>query len=165
MKLDEYLDLVAESAPSEWRSTVAPTFMFRVVPVRSSGGGTADFELQEHNTSLTYAKDIRIGMAWGLVSDKRYMSDWLERLPNKAAQAVILDFMFGGSVVFRDTLIAVDNWRCILPEPLNIDEAPYKVPMRRLKIAKLMHQLVGPDTSFESYMKRIGIAPIDRPWP
>lgn len=65
MTLDDYLTVIAASKPDDWRATVLPTFMFRVVPIRASGGGTVDFELQEHTTTLTFLRDVRFGMAWG----------------------------------------------------------------------------------------------------
>ena len=114
---------------------------------------------------LTYTKDIRFGMAWGLVMDKNYREDWLAKLPNKRAEAVVLDFLFGGALVFRDTLVAVDGWRCILPQPINSDGPPFNVPERRFKVAKLIHQIVGPETSFDSYFRRVGMAPVKTSWP
>ena len=70
MTLEDYLKVIAGSAPADWRSTLLPTFMYRVVPIR--GGSGPDFELQEHTTMLTFTKDVRFGMAWGLVADKNY---------------------------------------------------------------------------------------------
>lgn len=165
MTLEEYLTVVALSQPEDWRTTNVPTFMHRIVPVRSSGGGNADFEIQEHNLMITYTKDIRFGMAWGLIADKNYNEDWLARLPNRSAEGVILDFLYNGALVFRDMMVAVDNRRCILPQPVNADGPPFKVPERRARLARLAHQLVGPDTSFESYFKRVGMQPVKMAWP
>jgi len=111
--------VVSASKPTDWRASVVPTFMYRVVPVRATGGGTADFELQEHSTLLSFTQDVRFGLAWGLVAEKNYSEDWIDKLPNKRAQGVILDFLYNGTLVFRDTLVAVDGWRCILPQPIN----------------------------------------------
>jgi len=165
MTLEDYLTVVAASKPADWRVTLLPTFMYRVVPVRTSGGGTADFELQEHSTMMTFVKDVRFGMAWGLVQDKNYNEEWIHKLPNKRAQSVILDFLYNGSIVFRDTLVAVDGWRCILPQPIDETGPPFRVPERRARIAKLTHTLVGPDTNFEAYFKRCGMQLLDKPWP
>ncbi|NQW09309.1 MAG: hypothetical protein HQ481_05420 [Alphaproteobacteria bacterium] len=165
MTLEDFLTVVAASKPADWRTTVLPTFMFRVVPVRASGGGTVDFDLQEHTTTMTFTKDVRFGLAWGLVTDKNFNDEWVQKLPNKRAQAVILDFLYNGALVFRDTLVAVDGSRCILPQPVNEVGPPYKVPDRRARIAKLVHQLVGPETNFDAYFKRVGMQPVDQPWP
>lgn len=165
MTLEDFLTVIAASKPGDWRSTLLPTFMYRVVPIRAAGGGTADFELQEHTATLTFLRDIRFGMAWGLIADKNYNEDWIQKLPNKRAQGVILDFLYNGALVFRDQLVAVDGWRCILPQPVNETGPPYHVPERRARIAKLVHQLVGPETNFDAYFKRVGMHAIDQPWP
>ena len=165
MTLEDFLTVIAASKPTDWHATLLPTFMYRVVPIRASGGGTADFEMQEHTTTLTFLRDVRFGMAWGLIGDKNYNEDWVQKLPNKRAQSVILDFLYNGALVFRDQLVAVDGWRCILPQPINETGPPYNVPERRARIAKLVHQLVGPDTNFDAYFKRVGMQPVNRPWP
>lgn len=164
MTLDEYLTVVSASRPSDWSRANAPTFLYRVVPVRTQGGG-ADLALQEHTVTMTYRHDIRVGMAWGLVADRNFTARWLDKLQSQKAEGVILDFLFAGAPVFRDTLIAVDNWRCILPQPLNDDVAPYKVPERRAMIARLVHELVGPETSFGSYFNRVGMVLNKTAWP
>lgn len=165
MTLEDLLNVVASSKPSDWRATLVPTFMYRVVPVRVAGGTTTDLELQEHSTMLCFTRDVRFGLAWGLVADKNYNEDWIQKLPNKRAQGVILDFLYNGALVFRDTLIAVDGWRCILPQPLNEIGPPFNVPERRARIAKLVHQLVGPETNFDAYFKRVGMQTSKQVWP
>ena len=165
MTLEDYLTVIASSKPGDWRSTVLPTFMFRVVPVRGTGGATADFELQEHTTTLTFVRDVRFGMAWGLIGDKNYSEEWIEKLPNKRAQGVLLDFLYNGALVYRDMMVAVDGWRCILPQPIDETGPPFRVPKRRLAIARLVHQLVGPETNFDAYFKRVGMQELDKPWP
>ena len=63
MTLEDFLTVIAASKPADWRTTLLPTFMYRVVPVRASGGGTVDFDLQEHSSTMTFTKDVRFGMA------------------------------------------------------------------------------------------------------
>lgn len=162
MTLEEYLSTIIGSKPDQWRASNVPTFMHRIVPSRTPG---SDFELQEHNMLLNFTEDVRFSMAWGLVANRNYKEPWLEKLANKRGDAVILDFLFNGALVYREKLIAVDNWRCILPQPLNADRAPYKVPQRRMQIARLVHGLVGPETSFNTYFKRVGMVPEEIPWP
>lgn len=165
MTLDDYLTVIAASKPGDWRATVLPTFLFRVVPIRAAGGSTVDFEVHEHSTTLTFVRDIRFGMAWGLIGDKNYAEPWIEKLPNKRAQGVLIDFMFNGALVYRDMLVAVDGWRCIMPQPIDDAGPVFRVPKRRFEIAKLVHQLVGPETSFDSYFKRVGMQIVDEAWP
>lgn len=162
MTLEEYLSVIADSKAADWRTSNVPTFMHRIVPSRTPG---SDFELQEHNVLMNYMPDIRFSMAWGLVADRNYAEPWLEKLPNKRGDAVILDFLFNGALVYRDILIAVDNWRCILPQPMNTESPPYRVQERRMQIARLVHALVGPDSSFGAYFKRLGMVPAKVPWP
>ena len=61
MTLEDYLTVIASSKAADWRVSLLPTFMYRIVPVRASGGGTTDFELQEHTTQMTFTKDVRFG--------------------------------------------------------------------------------------------------------
>src|SRR3546814_16276716 len=102
-------------------------------------------------------------MAGGLIADKNYNEDWIQKLPNKRAQTVILDFLYNGALVFRDQLVAVDGWRCILPQPLNEVGPPYNLPERRARIDKRLPQLVGPETNSDAYFKRVGMKPVNKP--
>tara|TARA_R110002012_G_scaffold90023_1_gene220318 strand:- start:10 stop:498 length:489 start_codon:yes stop_codon:yes gene_type:complete len=162
MTLEEYLSTIIGSKPGQWRASNVPTFMHRIVPSRTPG---SDFELQEHNVLLNFTEDIRFSMAWGLVADRNYNEPWLEKLANKRADVVMLDLLFNSTLVYREKLVAADNWRCILPQPLKSETPPYKVPERRMQLARLVHSLVGPDTSFGTYFKRVGMVSADIPWP
>lgn len=162
MTLEEYLSIVLASRPEDWHASTVPTFMHRIVPSRTPG---SDFELEEHNVLLNFAPDIRISMAWGLVTNRNYAEPWLTKLPNKRGDAVVLDFLFNGALVYRDVLIAVDNWRCILPQPMNTETPPFRVQEKRVVIARLVHSLVGPDTSFGAYFKRVGMVSSKTNWP
>lgn len=162
MTLEEYLSTIIDSKPDQWRASNVPTFMHRIVPSRTTG---SDFELQEHNVLLNFTEDIRFSMAWGLVASRNYKEPWLDKLENNRGDTVILDFLFNGALVYREKLIAVDSWRCILPQPLNSDNPPYKVPERHMKIAKLVHSLIGPETSFITYFRRVGMVSANIAWP
>ncbi|MBT5264070.1 MAG: hypothetical protein HOL85_04510 [Rhodospirillaceae bacterium] len=165
MTLDEFLMTIAKSSADDWRVTDVPTFMYRIVPVRGPGSAKQDFEIQEHNVMMTYTKDITIGMAFGMVIDRNYSESWLDGLANQRAEAIVCDFLYSGALVFRERFVAVDGWRCIMPQPVNSDGPPHRVPHGRLLIAKLVHTLVGPGTSFDSYLKRLAIEPSKDPWP
>ncbi len=165
MRLDEYVTLVATSAPGDWRVHKSPTFHYRVVPVRSGPNRIVDFELQEHNVIMTFAKDVGINMCFGLVSDRNYASPWSGRFPDKRAQSTFLDFFLNGAMVFRETMVWVDGWRCVLPEPTQTAAAPYPIPERKYRITKLLHSLVGPGTNFDDYFRRAGMTPTAESWP
>ncbi|MBU0723535.1 MAG: hypothetical protein KJ904_11760 [Alphaproteobacteria bacterium] len=166
MKLDDYLSVIAQSAPKDWSVSKVPTFMFRLVPIRGADNRTLDFELQEHNALMVFKRDIRFSLAFGLVQNPNFNDDWATNFPNKRAQAVILDFMFAGALVFRDTLIAVDGWKCLLPAPApDMLEAPFPIPEKQYLIAKLVHMLAGPNTNFEAYFQRAGMRATKMPWP
>ena len=148
------------STPADWRATEIPTFMQREL-CRSGRPAAVRLISKFRNTTPCSVSPRTSASGWpgGLVMDKNYREDWLAKLPNKRAEAVVLDFLFGGAFVFRDTLVAVDGWRCILPQPINSDGPPFNVPERRFKVAKLIHQIVGPETSFDSYFRARGHGP------
>ncbi len=165
MRLDEYVTLVATSAPADWCVHKSPTFHYRVVPVRGGPNRIVDFELQEHNVIMTFAKDVGVNMCFGLVSDRNYASPWSGRFPDKRAQSTFLDFFFNGAMVFRETMVWVDGWRCVLPEPTQSAAPPYPIPERKYRVAKLLHSLVGPGTNFDDYFRRAGMTPTAEAWP
>ena len=166
MKLDDYLSVVAQSAPNDWTVSKVPTFMYRLVPVRSPDNRALDFELQEHTALIIFRRDIRFSMAFGLVQNANFNDDWATNFPNKRAQSVLLDFLFGGAMVYRDTLTAVDGWKCLLPQPsVEQIEAPFQIPEKQHAIAKLVHALVGPNTNFETYFQRCGMRVAKIGWP
>ncbi|EKE77683.1 hypothetical protein [Oceanibaculum indicum] len=166
MKLNDYLTVVAQSAPNDWTVSKVPTFMYRLVPTRGADNRTLDFELQEHTALIIFRRDIRFSMAFGLVQNANFNDDWATNFPNKRAQSVLLDFLFGGAMVFRDTLIAVDGWKCLLPQPSAEQiESPFQIPEKQHAIAKLVHGLVGPNTNFETYFQRCGMRVAKTDWP
>lgn len=166
MQLDDFLRIIGTSTPKDWLVMQSPTFLYRLIPVRVGDTRSLDFELKEHTFMLTYRRNLSIAMAWGLVEDRNYSEVWTLRFPDRRAQSVYLDFLYNGMVVFRDTLIAVDGWRCILPQPApEQSEAPYAIPGAQFMIARLIHKLVGPQTNFEDYFKRAGMKPVQEPWP
>ena len=165
MRLDEYVNLVATSAPADWRVHKSPTFHYRVVPVRGGPNRIVDFELHEHNVIMTFAKDVGVNMCFGLVSDRNYTSAWSGRFPDKRAQSTFLDFFFNGAMVFRETMVWVDGWRCVLPEPTTTAGPPFQIPEKKYRVCKLLHGLVGPGTNFDDYFRRAGMLPSADAWP
>ena len=166
MKLEDYLKVIGTSTQKDWLVTQVPTFLYRLVPVRVGENRSLDFQLQEHTFMLSYKKDLAISMAWGLVDDKGYSDAWSQRFPDKRATSICLDFLYYGSLIFRDVLVAVDGFRCILPQPPADQESPpYTIPGQQFMIARLVHRLVGPKTNFEDYFKRAGMKPVQEPWP
>jgi len=165
MRLDEYMTVVATSTPADWRVHKSPTFHYRVVPVRGGPNRIVDFEIQEHNVVLTYTKDVAINMCFGLVQDRNFASSWSARFPDKRAQSTFLDFFYNGALVFRETMVWVDGWRCVLPEPAQAATPPYPIPERKYRVTRLLHSLVGPGTNFDDYFRRAAMAPKAEAWP
>jgi len=164
--LKEMIDTIADSEVSDWSVHRSPTFHYRLIPVRGEKNRLLDFDLREHTVMLSFRQDVRIAMAFGLIDDPNFNEDWCDQFPNKRAQSVFLDFLFSGGLVFRDSLVAVDGWRCALPRPsADQTEPPYSVPERRLRIARLIHRLSGPNTRFEAYFQRAGMRPVKAEWP
>ena len=166
MKLDDYLSVVAQSAPKDWTVSKVPTFMYRLIPTRGAENRTLDFELQEHTSLLVFRRDVRFSMAFGLVQNANFTDDWVTNFPSKRAQTILLDFLFGGGMVYRDTMVAVDGWKCLLPLPdSDQTDAPYDIPEKQYAIAKLIHALVGPNSNFEAYFQRSGMRVAKTGWP
>ena len=166
MTLDELVMTIAKSEVADWSIHRSPTFQYRLIPVRGEKNRLLDFDLREHTIMMSYRKDVRIAMAFGLVDDPNFNEDWVHQFPNKRAQTVFVDFLFSGGLVCRDSLVAVDGWRCALPRPAPDQQAPpFQVPEIRFRIARLIHQLSGPNTRFEAYFQRAGMKPVKAKWP
>jgi hypothetical protein len=165
MRLDELINVAAASAPADWRVSRSPTFLYRIVPVRGQQNRAMDLELLEHNVMMTFTKDVSIAMAFGLVIDRNYSGSWAAKFPDKRSASVYLDFLYGGAIVYRDTMVWVDGFRCVLPEPDVTAQPPFQIPEARYKIARLVHQLAGPNTAYEDYARRAALQPTKTDWP
>ena len=165
MRLDQYLALIGDSKPEDWFLMTRPTFRHHFTRVTDDKGEEVSLEADEHKVVLSYAPNIRITLASGLVADTDYRIDSSHKLALLNARSEFVDCFYDNILVHRETVVRVARQRCVLPEPGDWTTTPIKVPKRKARFAKLIHTLAGPLTEFDEYFKEAGMVEVDAPWP
>jgi hypothetical protein len=164
MRHDQYLALIGDSKPEDWRLITRPTFRHHFARLTDEKGEEASVEVDEHKVVLSFAPNIRITLAYGLVADVDYRIDGKHKLALLNARSEFVDCFYDNILVHRETVVRVARQRCVLPEPADWT-TPINVPKRKARFAKLIHTLAGPLTEFDEYFKEAGMVEVDAPWP
>jgi hypothetical protein len=165
MRLDQFLTLLADSTPEDWRVFPRPTFRHHFAPVLDDKGEIASVDVDEHRVAMSFVPDVRITAAYGLVADPNYRIDAKHKLSQLNARSEFVDCFFNNILVHRETVVRVARQRCVLPEPLDWTAQPIVIPRRKARFARLIHVLAGPLTDFDEYFKDAGMAEGDTSWP
>ena len=165
MRLDQYLALIGDSKPEDWRLITRPTFKHHFARSTDDKGEEVSVEVDEHKVVMAYAANIRITLAYGLVSEPNYRIDTKHKFGLLNARSEFVDCFLDNILVHRETVVRVARQRCVLPEPADWTESPIKVPKRKARFARLIHVLAGPLTEFDEYFKEAGMVEVEAPWP
>lgn len=165
MRLDQYLALIGDSKVEDWRLITRPTFKHHFARSTDEKGEEVSVEVDEHKVVMSFAPNIRITLAYGLVADSHYKIDTKHKLGLLNARSEFVDCFYDNILVHRETVVRVARQRCVLPEPADWTESPIKVPRRKARFAKLIHVLAGPLTEFDEYFKGAGMVEVEAPWP
>lgn len=164
MRLDQYLALIGDSTPEDWRLFDRPTFKHHFVRSVDDKGEEVSVEVDEHRVAMAFAPNIRVTVAYGLVSEPNYQIDAKHKFGALNARAEFADCFYDNILVHRETVVRVARQRCVLPEPADWT-VPIKIPRRKARFAKLIHVLAGPLTEFDEYFKEAGMVEVEAPWP
>lgn len=164
MKLQEILERISVSAPSDWELIFRPTFRHRFHEILNADGDVAALDQDEHSVMFTLRSDIEISMAYGLVEKGAVPLSPDNPFANENARTVYLDIFYQGRMVHREVVLNIDRNRCLLPLPTSW-EKPVLVPLAQSNLVKLIHSLAGPPTDFDAYFEKAGMRNADVPWP
>ena len=164
MRLDQYLGLIADSKPEDWRVIPRPTFRHHFARSADEKGEEVSVEVDEHRVVMSFAANIRITLAYGLVAEASYRIDPKHKFGLLNARTEFADCFYDNILVHRETVVRVARQRCVLPEVMDW-ATPIKVPKRKARFAKLIHILAGPLTDFDEYFKEAGMVEVEAPWP
>ena len=114
MDLRAFIRAVADSEVTDWTPILRPTFRHRFEPRINAKGEEIGLSADQHDLHLTFLKDIRITMAYGMVENANYQVPSPNRFASENARTHLLDCFWEGRLAFRETIINVGRNRCLL---------------------------------------------------
>lgn len=164
MKLRDLLRVVSGSAVGDWTILFRPTYRYRIVESRKPDGSRDRLMADEHLVAFSYRPNLSIGMAYGLVEQGGYALPPEHPMGRENARTRFLDIFLEGRLAHRETVVAVDRQRCLLPLPRDWNP-PIPVPDGLYSLVRLVHDLAGPPTDFDEYFAAAGMERSAAPWP
>lgn len=164
MNLQDLLGIVVGSGVDDWTILFRPTFRHRIVETTKADGSRDRLIADEHLVAFSYKPNLAITMAYGLVEQGAYNLPSSHRFAQENARTRYLDVFLEGRLVHRETVVAVDRNRCLLPMPRDWNP-PISIPSQQYSLVRLIHALAGPPTDYESYFAEAGMRSVDAPWP
>ena len=164
MRLDDLMDTILRSAPTDWHAIHGfPTYR-DTLSGASDGEGHHWIEIESHHSVATFIPDASITMAWGISVVDDFKEPWANKFPDQHASSALADVFYNGALVYRTFYILVDGAQCKLPLP-DSREMPGGVSESYGRFVHLLNRVDGND-EFESYFERAGLARMPgRPWP
>lgn len=165
MQIRELLATIASSKVADWQTIFRPTLRHRFTEILDENGKREQLLVDEHVVSFTYAPDVAITMAYGLVDQAAFELPPDYPFARENARTLYLDIFYEGRLVHRETIVSVDRHRCLLPLPASWDP-PISVPTAQFSLVRLIHALAGPPTDYDGYFLESGMVRTDRvAWP
>ncbi len=164
MNLRDLLEIVSGSSVGDWTILFRPTFRHRIVETRTADGSRDRLLADEHLVAFSYRPNLAISMAYGLVEQGAYELPATNPFASDNARTRYLDIFLEGRLVHRETVVAVDRHRCLLPMPRDWNP-PIAIPVMQYSLVRLIHNLAGPPTDFDEYFEKAGMKRWELPWP
>lgn len=164
MNLRDLIGVVAGSGTADWTILFRPTFRHRIVATRKPDGSLDRLQSDEHLVAFCYRPNIAITMAYGLVEQGAYDLPPGNPFAQENARTRYLDIFLEGRLAHRETVVAVDRQRCLLPMPRDWNP-PIAIPERQYSLVRLIHDLAGPPTDYDEYFDGAGMQRSATPWP
>lgn len=176
MDIWTYMNTVASSKKTDWLYTVCWGY-------GSSGCFHDDFfnesiddqivtNVDKHGNYASYAKNLSISLAWGLGTENKELKEpWTQVFSDKNARMYFLDFFYNSALVYRETVVTVDDGRCILPLPkqlLDENDQSKVIEYRTNPVLNNILRLVNSFFSrydYDEYIKLSGIKIADSSYP
>lgn len=164
MNLRNLLGTVAGSGVGDWTILFRPTFRHRIVEIAKPDGSRDRLQSDEHMVAFSYRPNIAIGMAYGMVEQGAYELPPSHPFGRENARTRYLDIFLEGRLAHRETVVAIDRHRCLLPMPRDWNP-PVAIPVMQYAMVRLIHDLAGPPTDYDEYFTGAGMTRSDTPWP
>ena len=164
MKLRDLLRVVSGSGIDDWTVLFRPTYRYRIVETTKPDGSRDRLTADEHKVAFSYRPNLAIGMAYGMVEQGAYALPAGHRFAAENARTLFLDVFLEGRLAHRETVVAVDRQRCLLPMPRDWNP-PMAVPDGLYSLVRLVHELAGPPTDYDEYFGAAGMNRSTDPWP
>jgi hypothetical protein len=164
MDLRDLLGIVAGSGVEDWTVLFRPTYRHRISSVRKADGTVERLLADEHQVAFCYRPNIAVTMAYGLVEQGSYSLPPSNPFAAENARTLYLDVFLEGRLAHREVVVAVDRQRCLLPMPRDWNP-PIAIPSEQYSLIRLIHDLAGPPTDYDSYFSEAGMVQAGGPWP
>ena len=164
MNLRDLLETVAGSSVQDWTILFRPTFKHRIVETLKDDGSRDRLQSDEHLVAFSYRPDLAISMAYGLVEQGAYTLPSVNPFAAENARTRYLDIFLEGRLTYRETVVAVDRHRCLLPMPRDWNP-PIAIPAMQYSLVRLIHDVAGPPTDYDEYFEKAGMKRWEMPWP
>ncbi len=165
MNQRDLMRLVCGSEYTDWQMIQRPTLLHRFAPVGKTEEGAERYAIDEHQFRFSFAPDVAITMAFGLISDGNFQPPAEAKVDIGNLRTEALDVFFNGVLKFRETVLRAEPGRRMLPMPVTWSAPPIKVPSPRFKLVYLLHALAGPLTDYETDVQEAGMVAADIAWP
>ena len=111
MDLQKYVKTVADSEIGDWTPILRPTYRNRFIPRKNAKEEVIGLAADQHPLHLTFLRDIRITVAYGMVDNANYQIPSPNAFASENARTHLLDCFWEGRLAFRETLVNVGRGR------------------------------------------------------
>ena len=168
MTLDQLLKTIIASSKDQWHA----------ITCWGTGSGPSyrsQFEMRDaaddsqkalvtagsHRVVASYKPDLSISVAFGLTSNSDFQEEWANIFHNPKASTHHADVFLNGALVYRDSYVLVDGGKAKLPMP----KRRMLVPKGYYYFVRLLDNLGGHASRYESYFNKSDLQVVDAAWP
>jgi len=168
MRLEKLILTVVASSKEEWHSIncwaqgSGPSYRSYYAPDHTSDGRLRSLDTVSHRTVAVFKPDVSITMAFGMPINLDLVQDWANIFPNPKASSHRVDLFYNNALVYRDLYASVDGGKGKLPFPKG---RHLKVPKGYYYFIKVLDNISGYQSRFESYFSRSDLKLTEDPWP
>ena len=170
MTLDQLLKTIIASSKDSWHTITCwgtgsgPSYRsqleMRGSPDGSSGGQNL-VAASSHRVVASYKPDLAISMAFGITANTDFKEEWANIFQDPKASTHHADVFFNGALVYRDSYVLVDGGKAKLPMP----KRRMLVPKGYYYFIRLLDNLGGHASRYESYFNKSDLQVVDAAWP
>ena len=169
MTLDQLLKAIISSSKDSWHTITCwgtgsgPSYRSQLEERGNPDGATGSDHLvaSSHRVVASYKPDLAISMAFGITANTNFQEEWANIFHNPKASTHHGDVFFNGALVYRDSYVLVDGGKAKLPMP----KRRMLVPKGYYYFVRLLDNLGGYASRYESYFNKSDLQVVDAAWP
>ena len=169
MTLDQLFKNIVSSSRGSWHTITCwgvgsgPSYRSQLKTGRTmEGANNQDVEsASSHHVVASFKEDLSITMALGLTANPDFKEAWANIFHNPHASTHHVDIFYNGAMVYRDSYVLVDGGKAKLPMP----KRAMLVPKSYYCFVRLLDNLGGYASRFETYFNKSDLQVVDTPWP